>query len=791
MRDRLRRRARRRPRCRAASGAPADPRRRRRRPGAAGTLRRHRPRRPRPPARPRPPPPAAPTRSGAGAGRRRQRAAAGHQLRRPGRRGRTVRAALRTARWSRSPGSAASGSPGSPSRSPRRERDRFADGGWLCELAPLDDGGPVGARRGRGAAACSSVTALTIEQTRRSSTCAGRSLLLVLDNCEHVLDAAGTAGRTSSSRHCPGVVVLATSRERARRRRRAGRGRCRRCRSRTRARCSSRGPAPPGPTSDPDGRTRQAVAEICRRLDGLPLGIELAAARTRAMSAAEVAARLDGGSLLSRGARGRAAPATRASRRPSTGPTACSTSAEQALFARLSVFAGGFDLEAAHGVCGEPGDSRGRRARPARRARRQVDGVGVERRRPPPATACWRRCAPTAASASAAAAERRSAARARRTTSRGSPRQAAARAAGPDERAWVERALPDYDNLRAAFERAFADRDADLALRLVDVDARADAPARRLRGRRRGRSARSSSSPTGATRCAPAAVGVAARGAWNRGEFARAARRSPRGPGAARRAGAPGASPTPADVLADVALYEGDAEAALAHYAAEVERARRDDDPIRLVWTLYYVAICHAVRRAPGRRRRRRARRPCGRRARPATRPRCRWPATRWAWCSRSPSPDGRWRCSTRPRELAASVRNFWWDGIALMEAAATRAVHGDPAAGARRVPSTCSTTGTASATGPSSGSTCATSPGCWSASAPTTTRVALHHSLVAAGKPSAARPGRPRGAGRRPRTGAVRRRGPARVGPRRIRSRHRRALEPAARPLQSSSAPS
>ena len=46
-------------------------------------------------------------------------------------------------------------------------------------------------------------------------------------------------------------------------------------------------------------------------------------------------------------------------------------------------------------------------------------------------------------------------------------------------------------------------------------------------------------------------------------------------------------------------MYEGDADAALAHYDAEMMRARGEGDPIRLVWTLFYVAICHAALRAP------------------------------------------------------------------------------------------------------------------------------------------------------------------------------------------------
>ena len=64
------------------------------------------------------------------------------------------------------------------------------------------------------------------------------------------------------------------------------------------------------------------------------------------------------------------------------------------------------------------------------------------------------------------------------------------------------------------------------------------------------------------------------------------------GPGTARIA-------YPGDVVADVALYEGDVELALRHYTAETARARGDGDLVRLVWTLYYVAVCQAARRAP------------------------------------------------------------------------------------------------------------------------------------------------------------------------------------------------
>ena len=88
-----------------------------------------------------------------------------------------------------------------------------------------------------------------------------------------------------------------------------------------------------------------AVAEICRRLDGLPLAIELAAARMRAMSSLDVARRLDRQRLLSGGARG-AHPRQQSLSATIDWSYRLLSEPEQALFARLSVFAGGFDIDA-------------------------------------------------------------------------------------------------------------------------------------------------------------------------------------------------------------------------------------------------------------------------------------------------------------------------------------------------------------------------------------------------------------------------------------------------------------
>jgi hypothetical protein len=251
--------------------------------------------------------------------------------------------------------------------------------------------------------------------------------------------------------------------------------------------------------------------------------------------------------------------------------------------------------------------------------------------------------------------------------------EAARELRGPDEQAWVERVLPDYDNLRAAFERAFADRDADLALRLATSMGE-------LTNLRIGYE-----SATWAERALalaapehplwPAAVGAAARGAWNRGEFDRARALAARAGG---REPLPRTSRTsyPDDVLADVRLYEGDVDPALAYWERESERAV---DPIRLVWTLYYVAICHAVKRQPaaGVAAARESLRIADDTANPTARSMARYAL---GLVIKKTEPDAALALFEDAGTLAHAVRNFWWHGIARMEAAATRGVHGDAA---------------------------------------------------------------------------------------------------------------
>ncbi len=281
-----------------------------------------------------------------------------------------------------------------------------------------------------------------------------------------------------------------------------------------------------------------------------------------------------------------------------------------------------------------------------------------------------------------------------------------------------------------------------------------------------GPSARSTSSTDDHPLCA-AAVGVAARGAWNRGEFA--ARR-----GLAERAGGrrPGRG-TGRDRLPR--------RRARRRRALRGRRRARRWGTTRPRWsgpaatttrsgwsgrstTSRCATRCCAH---PERRHRRRAGGRRGRRARPPTRRRCRWPATRSGWCSRSPSPDRALALFDEAAELAASVRNFWWHGIALMEAAATRAVHGDPAEAARRVPRRARPLGPGRRLDPA-----VAEPALRRAAAgPARRRRRRGRAAPRArrgGQAVPARPGPPRGVGRLSRPGAVRRRGPARLGARR-----------------------
>ncbi|MFI1441196.1 AfsR/SARP family transcriptional regulator [Streptomyces fructofermentans] len=226
---------------------------------------------------------------------------------------------------------------------------------WLAELAPLDrpeavPGAVVSALGLR------ETLLLAHEMTAQQDDpvalliedCAQHDRLLILDNCEHVVEAAAELAETLLT-HCPGLTILATSREPlgvpgetvrpvepllpdpARR-------------------LFTERAAAVRPDADA-ARDPEAVAEICRRLDGLPLAIELAAARLRLLTPRQIADRLDDRfRLLTSGSR-TALPRQQTLRAVVDWSWDLLDAPERTVLREVSVFAGGWDLEGAEAVC--------------------------------------------------------------------------------------------------------------------------------------------------------------------------------------------------------------------------------------------------------------------------------------------------------------------------------------------------------------------------------------------------------------------------------------------------------
>ncbi|MEU5166437.1 BTAD domain-containing putative transcriptional regulator [Streptomyces mutomycini] len=242
----------------------------------------------------------------------------------------------------------------------------WPDGVWLAELAPVDDpeavpeavltalGGRETVLRGAGAEELRAAERGAGEPLARlTEHCSGRRMLLLLDNCEHLIEAAAALADHLLAR-CPGLTVLATSREPLgvpgefvrpvdplpdpmALRLLADRGAA----------------ALSGFRADADERTAVACAEICRRLDGLPLAIELAAARLRMLTPRQIADRLDDRfRLLSSGSR-TVLPRQQTLRAVVDWSWDLLDDGERAVLRRLSVFSGGCTLAAAEMVCAD------------------------------------------------------------------------------------------------------------------------------------------------------------------------------------------------------------------------------------------------------------------------------------------------------------------------------------------------------------------------------------------------------------------------------------------------------
>ena len=221
---------------------------------------------------------------------------------------------------------------------------KFRDGVWFIELAPVTDGDSVDG-------AVASVFGLQPqpEHTWRQilvDGLQGREVLLVVDNCEHVLDE--TAALAAALAACQSVKLLVTSRESLA----------------IAGELAWRVPSLPGEAAlelfieraataatgfHPDDADLAVIGDICTRLDGIALAIELAAARVRSMSPTQICDRLDERFRLLTGSR-------RSIERHQTLRHAVQWSydllepIEQTVLEQASVFVGGFDLDAAAAI---------------------------------------------------------------------------------------------------------------------------------------------------------------------------------------------------------------------------------------------------------------------------------------------------------------------------------------------------------------------------------------------------------------------------------------------------------
>ncbi len=243
--------------------------------------------------------------------------------------------------------------------------EQFQKGVWLVELAPLVDPGLV--------VQAVASTFMVREVAGRSlldmlvDYVQSKALLLVLDNCEHLVEAcAHLAG--ALLRACPNLKILATSREVLG--------------------IAGEVTYPVPPLSRPDPRrvrsleqlthfesvrlfversvssqprfaltnaNAKAVAQICHRLDGIPLAIELAAARVKVLTVDQIATRLDDRFRLLTGGSRTGLPHHQTLRAAMDWSYDLLSEEERALLRRLSVFAGGFQLDAVETICAGDG----------------------------------------------------------------------------------------------------------------------------------------------------------------------------------------------------------------------------------------------------------------------------------------------------------------------------------------------------------------------------------------------------------------------------------------------------
>jgi predicted ATPase len=562
--------------------------------------------------------------------------------------------------------------------------EEHPDGAGLVELAAIRDPpavpDAVSTALGVQPRAGLDVTARLLEFLRP------KRLLLVLDNCEHVVDVVGQLVEALVA-GCPGVVVLATSREPL-----AVTGE--QLRALAPLEVPSAGITDPAEAATvpalrllldraadaaPDFALEPAnlaaVAEICRRLDSLPLAIELAAPRLRAMSAAEVSARLDARFPLLRGGRRSADERQRSLRALIDWSYDLLDEPQRRVFDRLAVFAGPFPLSAAERVCADVADpdrvsvlvldlvDRSMLVANVARADRASRYALLETMR---------------AYGRDRLAERGEAARASRTHAEWAAAYAESAEAGiqgADEARWVDALIATTDDLRAAYRWALG-HDLELAVSLL-------APlfwyaefrtAEMLDWAERTVEAAERATAFIHPRL-PVVYAMAAVAARFRGDLERTAALAGTG---ARLAGGGTAGFAPRNILADVAFFEGrlvEAEAQFVELARDTAAA---GERYPLAVALWMRALCRAYRgdRATALTYAEQAHIEAVGLGNPSM---MGWAAYTEAETLLDLDPSRALRLLDEASTFARAVGNRYLDGVASISAASVQARHGDP----------------------------------------------------------------------------------------------------------------
>jgi len=354
--------------------------------------------------------------------------------------------------------------------------ETYPDGVWHVELAMIRDAALLA---GVVAGALGVVEqANRLQRDTLRDFLRPRAALLLLDNCEHLIDGCAALA-TDLLSACPGLRLLTTSREAL--------GVSGETIWRVPGLSVPPADARPDPTSLPrfeavqllQARARAsradfalttgnapAVMQICQRLDGLPLAIELAAARLATLSVNDVATRLDDCFGLLTGGNRTALPRQQTLRATMEWSYGLLSAEEQRLLRRLSIFAGGYAGEAAAAVCGEEGapgvavlDLLGGLVGKSLVGLEESNGAGRYRLLETVRQYGWERLEE---SGEAQETRHKHAAYYLALAEEAEPALT-----GPDQGRWLQRLDREYDNLRAALRRSRDSGEHEIGLRLA------------------------------------------------------------------------------------------------------------------------------------------------------------------------------------------------------------------------------------------------------------------------------------------------------------------------------------